>query len=605
MPRHTIVRSPRAFRLAILLTDLCFLASCGPQYFHNWSGNRVTCRDWFQLTLKEGLTVFRDQQFSADMGSAAVKRIEDVRVLRSRQFSEDAGPRAHPIRPESYIKNDNFYTSTVYEKGAEVIRMYHTLLGPEGFRRGMDLYWERHDGSAVTCDDFRAAMADANGADLSQFERWYLQAGTPVLEVSRAYDPAARRFSLTLKQSCAATVGQPSKLPFHVPVRVGLLGRDGREVVPSTVLELKEASQTFHFEGLAEEPVPSVLRGFSAPVRLKMAQSDEELAFLMAHDTDSFNRWDASQQLATKAISAATEALADGKAPPAVAPTMVEAFRAVLRASEDPSVDKSLLAYALSLPDEMTLLSDMDVMRPLALHGGREHVRASLLAALREDFLRVYRALDVDVPYSVEPAEIGRRRLKNVCLSYLCAAKDAEGEALAMEAFRRATCMTDSLAALSCLASLPGPSKDEALADFYAAAKGDPLVLNKWFTIQATADLPDAVERVAALLKHPDFSLRNPNRVRAVVSAFANANLAHFHAEGGAGYKLVTDAILEVDKINGLVAARLTGSLSLWRKFELQRRNLMKEQLDRLAKTEGLSRDTYEIVQQNLMSAQG
>jgi len=576
------------------------------EYFHNWSGNRVTCQDWFQLTLKEGLTVFRDQQFSADMGSAAVKRIEDVRVLRARQFAEDSGPRAHAIRPESYMKMDNFYTSTVYEKGAEVIRMYHTLLGAAGFRKGMDLYFARHDGSAVTCDDFRAAMADANGKDFSQFERWYLQAGTPVVTAKGAYDAAQKHYSLTLSQHTAGTVGQPSKLPFHIPVRVGLLGKDGRELVPSTVLELKEASQTFEFENVeGGTPVASLLRGFSAPVRLKVEQSDEDLAFLMAHDTDSFNRWEASQKLASQAILAATEALAGGGTPAPLAPTTVDAFRAVLKAGlDDTGVDRSLLAYALSLPDELTLLGEMDVMRPVALHEGREHVKKSLAAALKPEFMDVYQALDKDVPYLVTPQEIGRRRMKNVCLSYLCTEKDAGAVALAASAFQRATCMTDSIAALACLSSLPGPEKDEALEIFYTNAKGDPLVLNKWFSIQALADLPDTIDRVHALTRHPDFSMKNPNRFRALIGAFANSNLARFHAEDGRGYVLVADMVLAVDKLNPQVAARLAGAFSLWRKFENTRRNMMKAQLDRLmAVGDGLSRDTFEIVSQSLLSA--
>lgn len=577
------------------------------EYFHNWSGNRVTCQDWFQLTLKEGLTVFRDQQFSADMGSAAVKRIEDVRVLRARQFAEDSGPRAHAIRPESYMKMDNFYTSTVYEKGAEVIRMYHTLLGTEGFRKGMDLYFERHDGSAVTCDDFRAAMSDANGGkDFGQFERWYLQAGTPVVEAKGVYDAAKKTYSLTLSQHTAGTVGQPSKLPFHIPVRVGLLGRDGKEVVSSQVLELKEASQTFYFEGIeGGEPVPSLLRGFSAPVRLKTQQTEEDLAFLMAHDTDSFNRWEASQKLASQAILATTEALTEEKTPEPLAPTMIEAFRAVLKAGLDSeSVDKSLLAYALSLPEELTLLGEMDVMRPVDLHKGRDHVKKTLAVALKAEFLKVYKALDQDVPYAVNPEEIGRRRLKNVCMSYLCTSKDKDAVALASSAFKRATCMTDSIAALACLASLPGSEKDEALQMFYSNAKGDPLVLNKWFSIQALADLPDTIDRIQVLIKHPDFSMKNPNRFRALIGAFANSNLAQFHAEDGRGYVLVADMVLAVDKLNPQVAARLAGAFSLWRKFESSRRNMMKEQLDRLMTVgDGLSRDTYEIVSQSLLSA--
>lgn len=433
--------------------------------------------------------------------------------------------------------------------------MYHTLLGEEGFRKGMDLYFQRHDGSAVTCDDFRAAMADANNVDLTQFERWYLQAGTPTLEVTTEYDKATKSYKMTLKQKTLPTVGQPTKLPFHIPVRVGLIGRDGKEVVPSTVLELTKESQTFEFSNLDEEPVPSVLRGFSAPVKVKMEQSDEDLAFLMAHDTDSFNRWEASQKLASKAILSATNAIIKGSEPAPLSTSMVEAFRAVLKAALDSSIDKSLLAYAISLPDETTLLGDMDVMRPTALHQGRDYVRKYLTKALWDEFNQVYKALDVDKPYEVNPSEIGRRRLKNVCLSYLTTGKDEQAAKICRQAFDKATCMTDSLAALNCLASIPGPDREEALKIFYDKANGDQLVLNKWFSIQAMADLPDTLERVEALMNHPDFTLKNPNRVRALIGAFANMNLAHFHREDGKAYEMVADVVLKVDQINALVSS--------------------------------------------------
>ena len=523
----------------------------------------------------------------------------------------------------SCLFQDNFYTATVYEKGSEIIRMYHTLLGEAGFRKGMDLYFQRHDGSAVTCDDFRAAIADANNADLTQFERWYLQAGTPTLEVTTDYDKAAKTYKITLKQKTLPTVGQPTKLPFHIPVRVGLLGRDGKEVVPSTVLELKQESQTFAFPNLDEEPVPSILRGFSAPVKVKMEQSDEDLAFLMAYDTDSFNRWEASQKLASKAVLSATDAIIAGTDPAPLSKSMVEAFRAVLKAVSNASIDKSLLAYALSLPDETTLSGDMDVMRPAALHQGREYVRGFLAKALWEEFNEAYKVLDVVKPYEVTPAEIGRRRLKNVCLAYLSTGKDAQASALCRQAFDKATCMTDSLAALNCLVSIPGPDREAALKVFYEKANGDPLVLNKWFSIQAMADLPDSLDQVKALIKHPDFSFKNPNRVRALIGAFANMNLAHFHGEDGRGYEMVADVVLEVDKINPLVsmgqscvcrggsrlidihlllqvAARLAGVFSLWRKYEPVLRNKQKEQLDRMLAVEDLSKDTWEIVSQSL-----
>lgn len=386
----------------------CVAGVIAHEYFHNWSGNRVTCRDWFQLTLKEGLTVYRDQQFSADMGSAAVKRIEEARSLRSRQFAEDSGPRAHSIRPESYQKMDNFYTATVYEKGAEVIRMYATLLGKDGFRKGMDLYFQRHDGQAVTCDDFRAAMTDANNADLTQFERWYLQAGTPVVEVERSYNAKDKKFTLVLKQSTPRTPGQPTKLPFHIPVTVGLLGRDGKEILGSTVLELKENKQAFTFENVQEEPIPSILRGFSAPVRLKFEQSEEELAFLMAYDTDSFNRWEAAQKISTKATMNAMNSLSQGREPEPLPVIVVDAFRAVLEGAKSPEVDRSLLAYALALPEEMTLLGDLEVMRPVALHEGREFVKSYLGKVLKKEFMNTYKMLESDGPFQVCFSLIGR-----------------------------------------------------------------------------------------------------------------------------------------------------------------------------------------------------
>jgi len=432
--------------------------------------------------------------------------------------------------------------------------MYYTLLGEEGFRKGMNLYFQRHDGNAVTCDDFRAAMADANNVDLTQFERWYLQAGTPTLEVTTDYNPTAKTYTITLKQKTLPTVGQPTKLPFHIPVSVGLLGRDGKEVVPTTILELKQETQSFVFSNLEEEPIPSVLRGFSAPVKVKMEQTDEELAFLMAHDTDSFNRWEASQTLASKAILSSTNAIIQGKEPAPLSSSMVEAFRTVLQTARDNSIDKSLLAYALSLPDETTLLGDMDIARPSALHQGREYVRQYLAKTLYDEFTAVFKALDVDRPYEATPAEIGRRRLKNVCLAYLSSGKDPQAAVLCRNAFDKATCMTDSLAALTCLASIPGRDREEALQAFYQKANGDQLVLNKWFAIQAMADLPDTIDQVEALMKHPDFSFKNPNRVRALVGAFANTNLAHFHSPDGRAYEMVADVVLKVDKLNPLVS---------------------------------------------------
>ena len=447
------------------------------EYFHNWTGNRVTCRDWFQLTLKEGLTVFRDSAFSADMTSEAVKRIEDVRVMRSHQFVEDAGPMAHPIRPESYIAIDNFYTITVYEKGAEVIRMYQTLLGVDGFRKGMDLYFERHDGQAVTCDDFRAAMADANGRDLSQFERWYTQAGTPTVKAVGEYDAAEKSYTLRLSQSTPPTPGQPTKLPFHIPLAIKLLDSEGGCLLPERVLELTEVSQTFAFEGLTSEPRLSLLRGFSAPVKLDFPLTDADLAFLAAYDDDSFNRWDSSQQLASRVLLAfvAEWQVSDRQSRQLLElpAAFVQAFRATLTAE---GLGHSLKAYALVLPDYSVLAQEMSPIDPDGLIATLRFAARTLALKLRSELKSVYDALSPPKTetFSISSAAVGRRRLRNVCLDYLSRIGDAESEALCLRHFKEATNMTDSLAALKALARLPGKARDEVMETFYKRAKVQP-----------------------------------------------------------------------------------------------------------------------------------
>ncbi len=575
------------------------------EYFHNWSGNRVTCRDWFQLTLKEGFTVFRDQHFSADMTSEAVKRIEDVRIMRSAQFLQDAGPMAHPIRPESYIAMDNFYTVTVYNKGAEVIRMYRELLGKEGFRKGTDLYFERHDGQAVTCDDFRAAMADANGADLGHFERWYTQAGTPTVAVAGAYDAAAGTYALTLTQSTPATPGQPTKQPFHIPVAVGLLGAaDGAELVATRVLELKEASQTFEFK-VPAEPVPSVLRGFSAPVRVEQPRTAAQLAFFAKYDTDPFNKWDASQRLATSVLLSLAEALppkGDAAAAAAALPAdFVDAWRATLT---DDKLDPSLRAYSLTLPDFGTLSQEVKVVDPAKLCGALGAARLGLASALRAELKAVYASLapPAGAAFTIEPEAVGNRRLRNVCLAYLAKLGDAEALGTALTQFREATCMTDSLAAASALAPHAGSARDEALGAFYQRAKEnkEALVINKWFAMQASADTPDALAAVKALLSHEAYDGSNPNRVRSVISTFAGANPAHFHAADGSGYEFIGTQTIELDKRNPQVAARLCGAFGQWRRYEPALGALMKAQLERVKATDGVSKDTFEIAARSL-----
>jgi len=577
----------------------------GHEYFHNWTGNRVTCRDWFQLTLKEGLTVFRDQEFSGDMGSAAVKRIEEVRLLRAAQFPEDGGPMSHPIRPESYIAMDNFYTATVYCKGAEVIRMYQTLLGREGFRKGMDLYFERHDGNAVTCDDFRAAMADANGKDLTQLEEWYLQPGTPQIEVQGAWDSTAGKYTLTMRQKIGS--GQAHlpedkrrEKPMLIPVVVGLLDKaSGKEVLPSTVLELTEPDQSFTFDGITSEPVPSLLRDFSAPVKLDYPYSDEDLAFLAAYDTDSFNRWEAAQVLGAKSIKDCYAM--DDSTSFQVPADFVQALQRILTDTE--TADLSLLSYALILPAESALIETMSPpIDPLKLHEARNAVRKAVASALHDDFLKRYTELSPaeGEDLVIDGANIGKRRLRNVCLGYLATAKDAASTACCAAQFAEARgrgCMTDKLSAFQLLVEVPESSEaQEAVEQFYADAGGDALVVNKWFMMQAAAHVDDVLERVKKLMEHPDFTLKNPNRARSVLGVFAG-NVTGFHKADGSGYAFLSEMVLKMDQLNPQVASRLALAFSTWAKLDDHRKSLIKQELATLySKEKELSKDTYEVV---------
>lgn len=577
------------------------LGVIGHEYFHNWTGNRVTLRDWFQLTLKEGLTVFRDQWFSSDMTGEAVKRIGDVRVLRARQFPEDSGPMAHPVRPESYISMDNFYTSTVYNKGAEVVRMYRTILGDAGFKKGMKLYFERHDGGAATCDDFRAAMADANGADLSQFERWYTQAGTPTVSVKYAYDEAGKKLSLTLKQTALDTPGQKAaeKEPWHIPVTIGLLSAaSGKEILPSQVLQFTQGEQTFEFNDVQEKPVLSLFRGFSAPVKVSYVdgQSDAELAFLMAHDTDTFNRWDAGDRLSTNVIMSLTELDSVASIEAAeLSADFVDAIRTSLNNAA--STDAALLSAALTLPDLGTLSQLMDVVEVDKLVAATKRVKRVLGGTLKAEFEAVYAATTTTGAYEFNSKETGRRRLRNTCLDYICAEGGAAAAIVAKAHYDSANCMTDRLTAFRVLCGQKDgtPEKEEVIKDFYAFANNDALVLNKWFAVQATVDTPGAIDRVKALKEHPDFSISNPNRCRSLISMFAANNMAHFHAADGSGYKWVADAVVELDKLNPQVAARMAGAFSQWKRYDAGRKELMREQLEMIQKAEGLSKDTYEV----------
>jgi len=577
-------------------------AVIGHEYFHNWTGNRVTCRDWFQLTLKEGLTVFRDQEFSADMQSRAVKGIQDARDLRSRQFPEDAGPMSHPIRPDHYVEINNFYTMTVYQKGAAVIRMVHTLLGEEGFQKGMRLYIERHDGEAVTCDDFIAAMADANGKDLSQFARWYSQSGTPVVRARGEYDEAARTYTLHFEQHTPPTRDQKEKLPLTIPVEVGLLDRVGRPLglelagdgaqgdQHSKVLVLEQERHSFTFEGIDAEPVPSLLRGFSAPVKLDYAYSDDELALLMAHDDDTFMRWEAAQLLAKNAIFAQRASIADGRD----SELSCALQAAVASMLGDVESDPALLGEALALPGEDYLADLMDVVDVDGIHQARDFVQRALAEALRDEFSARYEQLADGVPYSNSPEAIGRRCLKNVCLAYLTTC--AGGDALAESQLERSDNMTDTLSAVRALVFAGSPKAASALASFEARWRNDALVMDKWFAIQAASPSPDTVDDLAPLMEHPAFSITNPNKVRSVVGVFAAGNPTGFHAVHGRGYRFVADQAIALDRLNPQVAARLTTAFNAWRRYDSARQAMMSEQLRRIRSQPSLSPDVSEIV---------
>ncbi len=582
----------------------------GHEYFHNWTGNRVTCRDWFQLSLKEGLTVFRDQEFSADMTSRPIKRISDVRLLRAAQFSEDAGPMAHPVRPDAYVEINNFYTTTVYNKGAEVIRMLHTLLGAPGFRKGMDLYFARHDGEAVTTDDFVAAMADANERDFSQFKRWYTQAGTPVLTIEAEHDPAGMTCTVTVQQSCPPTPGQPVKHPFHIPLEIGLIGPqgqalplklagdDGRNAPASRGLDVCEAEQSFTFTDIADKPVPSLLRGFSAPVRVLYDYADDELASLMAHDQDPFNRWEAGQLLAQRIMLGLLEELRGGGGLK-VGSLFVEAFRQTL---EDERLVRAFRAQALSLPAESFLADQISEVDPDAIHVVRDFLRSVLAERLRRPLLATWQANADGTAYRPDPLSVGRRSLKNLSLAYLATLEDATVLDLCLNQFHLSTNMTDALAALNILTHRGRREREEPLAAFYQRWQNEPLVIDKWFTLQATAPFENTLERVRQLMAHPAFNLRNPNRVRSLVGAFAHGNPVGFHAPSGDGYAFVADTLLEIDAFNPQVSGRLVGAFSRWRRYEPVRREKMRAQMERVLAHPGLSRDVYEVASKSLVA---
>ncbi len=566
------------------------------EYFHNWTGNRITCRDWFQLSLKEGFTVYRDQCFSADMGSAAVKRIDDVRLLRAHQFAEDSGPMAHPVRPASYIEINNFYTVTVYEKGAEVVRMQANLLGPEQFRRATDLYFERFDGMAVTTEDFVQCMQDVSGQDLTQFKNWYDYAGTPVLDVSGEYDAAGKTFRLAVTQSCPDTPGQSQKPPFHIPFHIGLLDTQGNDLLANGMLELKQAQQEFVFEDIEEKPVASLLRGFSAPVKVLYDYSDADLMFLMSRDTDGFARWDASQQLLQRIILQMV-----GQYNRGAAMTVPDGFIGAFRQSLlDDTADAALITEVLALPSESYLGDQMETVDVEGIFAARQQLKQIIATQLQEDLLMVYEQNREQGSFAIDAAAIARRSLKNAVLGYLMMLDDSESRQICLNQYGAQQNMTDVISALGLLADSDYAGREEVLADFETRWQHDTLVMDKWFTVQAVARREDTLERVKELMQHRLFSITNPNKVRSLIGAFCSANPVRFHRADGQAYAFLIDNVLQLDKINPQIASRMLRLLSRWKRYDMPRQELMKSQLQRVLQTAGISRDVYEIADKSL-----
>ncbi|WP_026595898.1 aminopeptidase N [Methyloferula stellata] len=581
------------------------------EYFHNWTGNRITCRDWFQLCLKEGLTVFRDHEFSADQRSRAVRRIADVRTLRAAQFPEDAGPLAHNVRPDTYLEINNFYTATIYEKGAEIIRMLKVLIGDDLFRKGMDLYFDRYDGTAQTIENFIACFAEVSNRDLTQFSRWYHQAGTPLVEAQTSYDPAKRTFTLDLKQSAKPTPGQDHKDPFVIPIELGLVGADGETVALQSatedaatpeelargVIELSTPQRRITFTNVATKPVASLLRGFSAPVRLSQSVSEEELIALVAHDSDSFNRWQAAQTYATRLLLRSVDLVRSGKQACAD-----EAFGAALHRAIDSNInDPAFTAQVLSLPSEADIARELgENVDPDAIHVAKDVLRAALGRQLAPILLQTYERLAPVGPYSPDAAAAGRRALRTAALDLYAAGSPADGGALALRQFETAETMTDEIAALGVLTHVRGEAREQALDTFYKRHAADALVVDKWFILQATIPEPGTLARVKKLMEHPAFSLANPNRVRSLVGAFAAGNQTQFNAADGSGYHFVTEIVIGLDHTNPQVAARLLAAFKSWRVLEAKRAALAEAALRRVAQVNDLSPDVKDIVERSL-----
>ena len=582
------------------------------EYFHNWTGNRITCRDWFQLCLKEGLTVFRDQEFSADQRSRTVKRISDVRALRAAQFPEDGGPLAHNVRPETYLEINNFYTPTIYEKGAEVIRMLKALIGAEAFRSGMDLYFERCDGMAATVEDFIACFAQASGRDLTPFMRWYSQAGTPQLTVTSAYDASAQTFTLTLAQSTAPTPGQPQKQPLVLPVALGLVGSGGDlplsakapgedggaspQECASGIFKLSDSSRRIVFHNVAERPAPSMLRGFSAPVKLELDTSAEDLLILAARDSDHFNRWQAIQTLATRLLTASVATIRAGGLP-----TQDAGFAEALGGALDLfATDPAFTAQAISLPAESDIAREIGAdVDPAAIHMARRELRRSIGVQLQPRLLKVYEALSTDAPYAPDARSAGARALRNAALDLIATGDAATGADIAMRQFETAHNMTDQFGALAVLSVLPGDQREQALDSFYRSHASDPLVIDKWFALQGLIPEAATYDRVRALMQHHAFTYTNPNRLRSLIGSFA-ANLTQFHAADGRGYDLIASVVMEMDSRNPQVAARLLAAFRTWRSMEQGRRTKAQAALERVAAVQGLSPDVRDIVDRSL-----
>ncbi|KAJ7952282.1 puromycin-sensitive aminopeptidase [Quillaja saponaria] len=579
------------------------LGVIGHEYFHNWTGNRVTCRDWFQLSLKEGLTVFRDQEFSSDMGSRTVKRIADVSKLRSYQFPQDAGPMAHPVRPHSYIK------------GAEVVRMYKTLLGGQGFRKGMDLYFKRHDGQAVTCEDFFSAMRDANDADFANFLQWYSQAGTPIVRVTSSYNAEAHTFTLKFSQEIPPTPGQPVKEPMFIPVATGLLDSTGKDIplsavyhdgslqsissidqqVYTTVLRVTKKEEEFVFSDIFERPVPSLLRNYSSPIRLESDLTDSDLFFLLANDSDEFNRWEAGQLLARKLMLNLVADFQQNK-PLVLNSKFVHGLKSIL---SDSSLDKEFVAKAITLPGEGEIMDMMKVADPDAVHAVRDFIRKQLASELQSEFLSTVENNRSSEEYVFNHTNLARRALKNIALAYLALLEDAEFTNLALQEYKTATNMTEQFAALAAIAQNPGKTRDDVLDDFYNKWQHDYLVVNKWFALQAISDIPGNVENVRKLLSHPAFDLRNPNKVYSLIGGFCGS-VVNFHAKDGSGYRFLGELVLQLDKINPQVASRMVSAFSRWKRYDETRQILAKAQLERIMSTNGLSENVFEIASKSL-----